>query len=197
MTEWVADPKTGEKKNIRAHKFTIQTKQVFHLKNTYTYVYEWLLEEGFESETEDDKYETMYDEKIAPDGGRVIRAWWRSTMDPDNNSYYRYRLNIFYEINGIKKTEAMFKGRKIKADNGEIFIHGEAILELDYKNMFKAGLLLRLSKWFRLRLYKKQREYYEEDLRRRATRLQEDMKRILEIQNYEKYPESFHDIKGF
>lgn len=197
MTTWWPDDK-GVKRNILAHKFVIQTKQVFHLKNTYTYVYEWLKEEGFKALDNTDRYETMYDEVNAADGARTMRIHWRALKNPDGNSYYRYRFNIFYEMNGIRKTEVMFKGRKINVDNGEIFIHCWAILELDYDNMFKdSNFLKRFDSLFRKRIYKKQRESYEEDLRRRATRFQEDMKRILEIQNYDISPESFHEHKGF
>jgi hypothetical protein len=140
----------------------------------------------------------MYDEKIDPDGKRTMRVWWRCIYDPDKSSYYRYRMNIFWEMNGIQKTEIMYKGKKMKVDEGEVFLHCWSILELDYdRNWLKNPFLKRLDKLFMKRIYKKQREHYEEDLRRRAMRYQEDMKRIMEVQNYEQYPERFHTEKGF
>ncbi len=197
MTVWVAD-KYGKVKNILAHRFTIQVKQVFYLKNTYIYAWEWLRDEGFVAlDGEPERIETMYDEKIDPDGKRTIRVWWRCTYNPDNSSYYRYRMNIFWEMNGITNVEIMFQGKKIKVNEGEVYIHCWAVLELDYDRKWeKNPFLRRLDKLFRQRIYKKTREHYEEDLRRRATRYQEDMKRIMEVQNYEKIPERFHAERG-
>jgi hypothetical protein len=197
-TKWVSD-EYGNLRNIEAYHFVIQVKQVFHLKNTYTWAWEWLKEEGFIGlDEEKERIETMYDEKIDPDGKRTMRVWWRCIYDPDKSSYYRYRMNIFWEMNGIQKTEIMYKGKKMKVDEGEVFLHCWSILELDYdRNWLKNPFLKRLDKLFMKRIYKKQREHYEEDLRRRAMRYQEDMKRIMEVQNYEQYPERFHTEKGF
>jgi len=198
MTKWVVDER-GKKKNIEAHYFYIQVKQVFHLKNTYTYAWEWLREEGFVGlDGKEERVETMYDEKIDLSGGRTTRVWWRCLLNPDNNSYYRYRFNIFWEFNGITNTEIMYQGKKIKVNEGEVFLHCWAILELDYDRKWeKNSFLYRFDRLFRNRIYKKQREHYEEDLRRRATRFQEDMKRIMEVQSYKKQPAKFHTEKGF
>ncbi len=196
-TKWVVD-KYGDKRNIEAYHFVIQVKQVFHLKNTYIYAWEWLKEEGFVGlDGEEDRIETMYDERIEMDGSRTMRVWWRCNYNPDNSSYYRYRMNIFWEMNAIKKTEIMYQGKKMNVNEGEVFIHCWAVLELDYdRKWLSHPILKRLDRLFMTRIYKKQREHYEEDLRRRAVRYQEDMKRIMEIQNYEQHPKKFHAERG-
>ena len=185
---------------IPAHDFIIHNEQVFHFKNTYTYIWEWLKEEGFEGlydESNGERIEFYYDEKRPQPGMREIRIWWRTAMVPDGNPYYRYRLDFFYEILHMKKTEIIFEGRKATADDGEMILIIKSYLELDYKDLWKKHPFLKLwDQFFRRRIYKENIEQYKQDLIRRSTRLQEDIKRILELQEYERVPERFHVQRG-
>ena len=196
MTTWIDEDK------IMAHQFVVHNEQVFHLKNTYTYLWDWLKDEGFLGLTQDEepieeRIETYYEEKRPQPGMREIRVWWRTAMVPEGNTFYRYRLNFFYEVLHIKKVDIMFHGRKATADDGEIILRVDAILELDYQRKWRGHAILKhLFPYFSKRIFKKIREDHEEELRRRAVRLQEDIKRLLELQNYEKYPERFHVERG-
>jgi len=196
MTEWIDDY------NIMAYKFTIHNKQTFHLKNTYTYIYEWLIDEGFEGiniDTPEGKnIEYYYQEARPTPEKRELRVWWRLVMDPPGGSnFYRYRVNLDFFVFNITKTELMFQGKKTKADNAEMILTVNGILELDYQKKWRNHSILKnLYNFFSKRIFKEVREGHEEELRRRMMRLQEEGKRILNLQDFQTYEKRIQEDRG-
>jgi hypothetical protein len=185
------------------HEFTIQNEQVFHFKNTYTYLWEWLRDEGFRGmyddvvKTDDLRLEFYYNEKRPEPGSREIRLWWRTVKNPSDNQFIRYRIDFWYEVLHLRKTEVLFEGRKATSDDGEIFITVKSYIEVDYNKAWKEHPFLKLF-WiyFRKRLFLQNLYEHKAELLRVTLRLQEDAKRMLDLQTYEKVPERFHIVRG-
>ena len=196
MTDWIDDH------NIRAYKFVIQNKQIFHLKNTYAYIYEWLMEEGFQGINIDTltggNVEYYYQEARPSPTTRELRAWWRLVMDPPGGSnFYRYRVNLDFFVFNISKADIMFQGKKAKADNAEMILTVDGILELDYqKKWMKHPILKNFYTFFTKRIFKEIREGHEEELRRKMMRFQEEGKRILNLQEFETYEKRIQEDRG-
>lgn len=183
-----------------AHEFMIHNEQVFHFKNTYMYIWEWLREEGFQGLYDDmngERVEFSYDEKRPDKGLREIRVWWRTAYVPNDSQYYRYRMDLNFEVLHMKKTDIIFEGRKATADDGELLLTVKSYIEVDYMNRWKNHSFLKLwDQFFRRRIYLENLYQHKNEMIRKATRLQEEIKRILELQNYEKVPERFHVQRG-
>ncbi len=196
MTVWL-DPY-----RIDAYSFTVHNKQTFHLKNTYTYIYEWLMDEGFEGINIDtptgDRVETYYQERRPSPEKRELRAWWRTIMVPQEGSnFYRYRIDLDFFVFNITKADIMFQGKKAKADNAEMILTVHSILELDYQKKWRNHPLLKnFYEFFSKRVFKVIREGHEEELRRKAMRMQDEVKKILNLQQYPEYPKRFQEERG-
>jgi hypothetical protein len=197
MTEWIDDY------NIDAYSFIIHNKQNFHLKNTYSYIHDWLMDEGFQGINIDtntgDCVEYYYQEGRPAPGKRELRAWWRMVMDtPEGESkFYRYRVNLDFFVFNITKTDIMFQGKKTKADNAEMIFTVKGILELDYNKRWRNHpILSKLYPFFSKRVFKDIREGHEEELRRRMMRFQEEVKKILNLQQFDTYEKRIQEDRG-
>jgi len=149
--------KDKEKRDIKVAQFEIEHDDVFHLKNLYKRVYDWLLDEGWiAADGGDENVETMYWQRSAQSGLDEHQIWWRVFKIPENNSYYRYYIKIDFQTLYMKKIEVMHQGQKMGTNKGDVIIRVSAYLQLDYKNEWEDSSFLKsIHNLFRKRICQK------------------------------------------
>jgi hypothetical protein len=187
----------GDQRDILAAKFEVTNKEVFHLKNLYKLVHEWLEIERWETIDNTGEVENLYWERVKPDGAKEHHIWWRCQKIPENNRYYRYFLKIDFQTLAIKDIEIMFQGHKMETNKGEITFRIEAWLQLDFRNEWQDHWFLKhFDKIFRERVYKKQKDSYKNDLYNEAYMLQHAIKQYLKLKTPFERPRLFREEKG-
>jgi hypothetical protein len=194
----VAKLRPGDERDILATRWEIEHEQVFHLKNLYKLMYEWLVDEGFEAvDTGDDKIEAMYVDQTYPGGFKEHQIWWRACQVPRGNAYYRYFLKIDWQTLVMTKIEIMHKGQKFSTNRGDVIIRCEAWLQLDYQDKWKNSKFLHFfDEWFRKRFYLEKIKAYRQDLYATAYRLENTVKQYLELKSPVDWGKPFHPVRG-
>ena len=193
---------------------SVKFEDVFHLKNLYKMIREWLLENGYTDPeygalelsngkfgspgTPENYMENFYMEKITQQGGREVWVWWRTQRKM--SSYVHRKLNIDMHVLGMKNVEVMVKGHKFKSQKGEVEILINSSLITDPEDEWAKSFLgkifgSRIADFFRKRIFKQEWEKHVEDFAKDTYRLQEDIKKYLEIQTVSP-TELFHPAKG-
>ncbi len=174
-------------------KFEIEADKVFHLKNLYKRIFEFLnFEEGFvDPQDGSEKFERLYYEMDIGGGATNHYIWWRMKKCPDDSKYFMYFIKLDYQTLVMKSTEVMHEGRKVKTNKGDVIIRVTTYLVLDYQNLWdKHPILKRMSKRFRLKWYKDKIEYHEDELAKLTSRLRAEIKRYLDMHTAEGTRES-------
>jgi len=194
----IAKLRPGDSRDILATKFEIENEEVFHLKNLYKLVHEWLVDEGFNSVDDDaDKFETLYLDRMKESGEKEHHIWWRTIQIPRSNKYYRYFLKIDWQTLCMKKIEIMHKGQKFSTNKGDVILRVEAWLQLDYDDEWKNSKLLTFfDRWFRERFYLEKIKSYKQDLYLTAFRLHTAIKQYLQLKSPIDWGRPFHPPKG-
>ena len=106
--------------------FTGQVKQrgIFEFKELYSFLYDWLREEGY------DVFEKKYVEKVKGDSKQVEIKWEAQRKISD---YFRFIIKVDWRILGLKVVEVQKEGKKVKMDSGYLELKFAAILEKDYE----------------------------------------------------------------
>lgn len=194
----VAKLRPNDPRDILATKFEIEHEDVFHLKNLYKLVYDWLIDEGFlAADGADAVPETLYLDRTLSTGEKEHHIWWRAVDIPRGNSYYRYFLKIDWQTLYMKKIEIMHQGQKFKTNKGDVIFRVEAWLQLDYQDKWQKSRFLNIfDKWFRERFYLETIKTYRDDLYKIAFRLHQTVKQYLELKAPVDWGRPFHPPRG-
>ena len=178
-----AELRPGDPNDIRVCIFEIEHEDVFHLKNLYKRMYDWMVDEGWKAaEGDDQNYETLYWQRDRPGDAQEHHIWWRAYRVPEGNRYYRYFLKIDFQTLNMKKVEVMHKGAKFGTNKGDVILRIEAHLQLDYKNEWSKSTITRLfSQKFKERVYHEEIESYRKDLYAATYRLHTMIKQYLAL----------------
>ncbi len=172
-------------------KFAVNYKDVFDLKYLYLLMHEWLVEEGF-CDRDDSKFrEVFYFEKEDPAAGKFYHFRWRFTKErPLGSTLYSYDLDVNTMVLTLKDVELAIKGKKVKAQKGELEVQIVASLVEDPKGKFRKPWLKPFEFFIYKKLLRRQKEYHEDNLKEEATRFQESIKTYLKLETY--LPEREH-----
>ncbi len=194
----IAMLRPGDPRDILATKYEITHRDVFHLKNLYKLIHEWLVDEDFKAaDTNDDKFEYMYLDRTIASGEKEHIIWWRAVDNPRGNNYYRYFIKIDWQTLYVKKIEIMHKGHKFKTNNAEVSLKVEAWLQLDYQDKWKNSPLLSFfDRWFRERFYLENIKKYKDDLYVTAFRLHNTIKQYVQMKMPVDWGRPFHPPRG-
>lgn len=189
-------------KIVSIPQFRIKFNDVFHLRNLYVMMHEYLLEEGWrgkDGEANHSDIETFYLEiyfqKGLHHGGKEMWVWWRLFKRPASkySGYFRYRLDIDMHMRRIFDIEIMHKGKKIKVHRGEIEIFFRPWIEGDLGDKWKKHWLLKhFQELFEKRIMSQEFEKHEKELWRETYRFQSAVKRFLDLRTFIPTPEPFH-----
>jgi hypothetical protein len=117
----------AEKEEIFSSK--IKYDGIFDFKEFYKFCYQWLVEE-MQLDTAEDKYQ----EKITGDS-KGIKVEWTGTRKVTD--YFKFSVNIKFEIIGLTNVEIAQNGRKIKMNGGLVEMKVKGTLIRDYDGKFE------------------------------------------------------------
>jgi hypothetical protein len=124
---------------------TVNVEQPFHFKNLYKFMHDWMVENRFvDLEEGIDKWEKYYLERVGQVKEYIIE--WDTIRKVEDNTYYRYKLNIKFHLLNIKQAEVMLEGVKTKLQDGELKVEMEAKIETDVGDKWKKHWLLKYFK---------------------------------------------------
>ncbi len=182
----------------------VKYKDVFHLKNLYVMMHEYLLEEGFFDEDQKagqlghNYIEKLYMEKFCQKGlhagGKEIWIWWRTIKKPETKyqGYYQYHLDIDFHIVYAREEKRMHMGKEVKVIFGEMEIFFNAWIEGDYKNLWdKHPVLKHFHKLYYSRILKSEFDKREKELWRDVYKLTGKVKKYLNLRTFIPVPEPF------
>jgi hypothetical protein len=189
-------------------EFRIKYNDVFHLKNLYVMMHEYLVDENWagesgmgdqpnESHIDIEKfYMERHHQKSLHRGDMELWLWWRLKKNPliKNQGYYEFRIEIDFHGMYLKKEEVMHQGKKLNVNRGELEIFFRPyITRTPLAEEWKTHWIL---KHFR-DLYEKRIMDYdfdkmEKELWREAYKLQGVVKAYLNLRNFIPVPEPIH-----
>lgn len=185
--------------------FKVKYKDVFHMKNLYVMMHEYLIEEGFLDEEQKQNAseghqtaEVMYlskrIQKGLHQGGEEIWCWWRLYKKPHSkySSFFRFDLEFDFHVVYLSEMEVMHQGKKMKINKGEIEFDIRPVLVADYDGKWAEHWLL---KYF-LTIYLHRIMHFEierklKELWREAYKFQHMLKRFFALRLFVPTPEPF------
>jgi len=186
--------------------FEIEKEDLFHLKNLYKMIQEWLALNQFYSvdsdnvidpKTRDTNIETLYFQRILPEGSSEHHIWWRTHKIPRGNNYYKYYMKLDFQTLNMKSKEITVRGQKIKSNFGDVIIRCKCSLVLDYKKEWRNHWFLKhVQKLFLQYIYKKRVDYLKMDVWVTTYKLQDVIKQYLSMKTPYDMPRSFHPEGG-
>jgi hypothetical protein len=204
----MVEPVTKDRIIREVPAFKIKYSDVFHLKNLYVMMHEYLCEEAWTgsggtkeqpNSTHSDiekLYMERYHQKALHRGGTELWIWWRLQKNPwlKNNDYYQYRMEIDFHGMYMEKIEIMHQGKKIKVDKGEMEIEFRPkIVRMPLAAKWKSHWFLKhFRDIYEKRIIHQDLDKLEKDLWREAYRLQGVVKAYLNLRNFIPVPEPFH-----
>ena len=116
-------------------KWRLVIRDAFDLGYFYKILHDWLIEEGFGPDDDPVFPELYYLQREDPTFGKEIQIRWRLTKKPDaptkKNLLFTYEIDLYIKLLGVKSTEIVWKGQKLKADKGELEIECVGNLAID------------------------------------------------------------------
>ena len=109
----------------------INFKGLHNFELLYKMIFDWLKVQKYEHyPTGTDNVETYFQETlISPGGPKNNWIWWRTRRKESDMFYYHIEINMQTLVLNTK--EVVFKGEKIKMNDGEINIFIKGFLEVD------------------------------------------------------------------
>ena len=107
----------------------VKYKGIFSFRDFYKFCYDWVTEEmGI------DISENKYEEKISGDSKNIVVEWEGQKKLTD---YFRFDIEISFEIESLKNVEVAAGGTKITTNDGSAKIKVKGILVRDYQGKFE------------------------------------------------------------
>jgi len=116
-----------------AEKDTVFKQKIKHtgyasFKDLYSFLYEWLNNEGYSISEE------SYSEKISGDTKNIEIDWKASRKVSD---YFKFTIKVGWRVLGLKEVEVQRQGKKIKTNLGNFELKISGILEKDYEDKWE------------------------------------------------------------
>jgi len=178
------------RKFLEATYTRVKHRGFFHMKQLYTMIHEWLVENEYATRSDADFPEEYYLFRENQESGDESWIWWRLEKVPTGNTYYRYVLDIDFHLLLMREAQVLHQGKKFKTNWGEVEIKIWAKLEGDYQGKWRKHFLLKhLEELFRKRIFKSSFEMHKNEFYREVYRLQNAIKEYLKLRTYLPEPE--------
>lgn len=109
-------------------KGKVKQSGIFSFKDLYSFLYDWLKEEGY------DLIEKTYSEKVAGDT-KQIDINWEATKEVSD--YFKFQIKLDWQILGLKSVEVQKEDKKVKMDSGSLEIKFTGTLIKDYEDKWE------------------------------------------------------------
>ena len=162
----------------------VNYKDVLDLKYLYLLMHEWLVEEGYAPSDDSAFEEIFYYQKEDPNAGNFYHFKWRFDKNPPNTSLWKYQLEVDTMVLTMKDVELAVKGKKVKAQKGEVEVSIKGLIKSDPNNKFDNKLLKPFKTYIFKKLLRKQSDHYADTLKTDLIRFQEAIKSYLKIETY-------------
>ena len=165
----------------------IKYKDVFNLKKLYELQREWLKEhEWTDMEGKGDNWEVLFLQFDEADGAKEIHYWWRVQKKPYKTPLFRFIMDIDNHIIGLKDTEVMQEGMKLKVQKGETEFKISARVEIDPEKKIRgSNIVNKFFNLYRFRWYKEELQVTQKrDLYREVNELVAITKKFLKMKNF-------------
>ncbi len=175
------------KSRIPITKFSVDYKDIFSAEYLYMLLREWLIENGWATREEKDFPEVFYSHREMPNVGKEEWIRWRLLKKPDALPFWRFELDIDIHLIGVKETEFVHKGKKLKADKGQVDIQVVYNFHMDPDKLLQSNALLRIpfmKDYFMNKLYKKRMDELKGQIAAEAMRFQDAIKTYLRMDTY-------------
>ena len=116
----------SEKDKIFSGK--IKQAGIFTFKDLYSFLYDWLREEGY------DVIEKSYNEKVSGDS-KNIEIKWEATREISD--YFKFQVKLDWQILGMKSVDVQKDDKKVKMDSGSLEIKFSGTLIRDYEDRWE------------------------------------------------------------
>ena len=191
--------------SVKIPQFKVKFNDVYHLKNLYIMMHEYLGEEGwFGSLGKGMSYvhrdiESLYSEKFFQKGlhrgGKEMWVYWRlwKFAEGKYSGFFRNQIDVDMHMVYTQDIEIMHHGKKMKVQKGEIELFIRPKLELDYANEWGDHWFLKhFKKLYIDRIMSQEVAKREKELWREAYRFQGKIKKFLNLRIFIPVPEPFH-----
>ena len=168
-------------------------QDVFNLKMLYRAMHLWLDEEEFWDDNQGHNYiEVLYLEMRRE--LREYRVWWRTRKNILSSKYYRFLLEVDFQVLNCSDVEVMYKGQKVKGQSAELTLRFRGKLETDFNKKLRehwlASLLARPMRRF---VMYREIEARRLELYRYVYAFHDYCKRYLELKSFLPGIETFHE----
>jgi hypothetical protein len=182
--------------NIMTTEFEVEYEEVFHLKDLYKHLKDWVDEWNYKPMGGFGEVETLYMELVDGKGQSNHYIWWR--FEREINSYVKYFIKFNITTLLTTKIEVMHNGQKVKMNKGNPIFRAEAWVMLDWKQEWRKHWLLKhLDPWYVKRWYKSFVDAHKKQLWFELYNFEETIKQYLELNTTVDMPEPYHPNKGF
>ena len=182
---------------------TLSYDGVCNLRALIKTVHDWLLDRKWEdrSGSEDKFLESFYFEKQTV-RGKEVWIWWRC-QKKGGTPYIMNYLNVDFHLRDIKDVEIVYKGQKLKAQQGkiEVMISGKMVFDPGQKleKSFFGTLFWSNGMFLRggfPKKYKAEIDAAQGELDDTAVKMIQAMKEYLEVKGFLPKQEPFQPAKG-
>ncbi len=164
--------------------FTVNYKDVISMQYFYILLHEWLIDKGYATRDDTKFNEVFYLQKENPQTGKEIWIRWRLQKEPQTGGkLWRIDLDIDIHAMGLKEVEITNKGKKYKAEKGEVEITAACNIINDYEKAWEKDKWLKAYKKFiTQKFYKKKREGLEAETFEEMEALQNTIKEYMQVE---------------
>jgi len=179
VVKFIGDPNAG---------ILILSREIFNFPYVYFLMHEWLIENGYATRADWEFGERFFMQRDTQ-GGSELRVRWRCTK-PSRDKMFHFKMDVNWWALGVKETEVVVKGKKLKMNTGELEIKLFPRMVINPEFVKKEGWQTQfLKKFFLKRVIKDKVERLRKELFDDSYRLQEALKTYLKIETYLEEPE--------
>ena len=189
-------------------EFRVKYSDIFHLKNLYVMMHEYLIDENWygeggpmdqpsNSHRDIEKlYMERHHQRGLHRGGKEYWIWWRVRKNPflKFHGYYYFELDIDFHGMYMQKIELIHQGKKINVDKGEleIFFRPKLVRTPTAEKWKDHWFLKHFYEIYEKRIWEQDIDKLEKELWQEAYRFQGVVKAYLNLRNFIPVPEPFH-----
>ena len=189
----------GDKRDILVMQFELEKDNPIKIKELYAALHQHLSSDGWsDPESGDDKWESLYWERILENGFKEHHVWWRLVKQPiDGNKYFRWACKIDIQSLLVRPGEIAYKGKKKKVEMADLIIRAWFFLQIDPHNMFENSILKSIQHSFRKELYKDETDQQLDELFEYGSKIQDWLKRFQDMEVSGERMTHFHPEGGY